>query len=737
MLNELSQKEKAEGWNLLFDGKTTQGFHSYNNKTDMSAWKVADGTLYLDTTNKSGWQIVGGGDIITNEEFENFHLKLEWKVANAGNSGIMFLVNETPDFEFAWHTGPEMQILDNDNHPDSKIIKHRAGDLYDLISSSPITVRPAMQWNQAEIVINKGTLLFSLNEKQVLSTTLWDENWKTLIAASKFKEWASFGTFKKERFFNNAGAQILSDNYTIDPLRRIHLKEIEELIDQKRYFVLHAPRQTGKTTCMYALMRHFNAGTKYRALYVNIEAAQAMREDVEGVMHSIVSVFCDVAELHLGDNSGGSLIQEIIKEDKWKDALRLTIAHYSKNDHAQPNNLRPLILMIDEIDALIGDSLISVLRQIRAGYNDKPHAFPQSIILCGVRDVRDYRIHSSRTKEIITGGSAFNIKADSIRLGNFSKEEVNELYQQHTDETGQVFTEEARDLAWEYTKGQPWLVNALAYEITFRMKDMRDRTKPITGEIMRQAKERMVVSRATHIDQLVDKLQEPRVLNIIKPLLSGNENTMDFNPDDLLYCIDLGLITKNPETKQTEISNAIYQEVIPRELTWVLQMNLETTGEPQVWYLKNVDGVNLLDVDKLLTAFQQFYREHSEHWLKGMLYREAGPQLLLQAYLQRVVNGGGWIEREYGLGKGRTDLFVIWPVGPEPKQRIVIEVKVKREKDSLQATVKKGLKQTQAYMDRCKATHGHLVVFDPNPKKRWGQKIYKKKLTKTITLWGS
>ncbi|KAK3605020.1 hypothetical protein CHS0354_000685 [Potamilus streckersoni] len=541
----------------------------------------------------------------------------------------------------------------------------------------------------------------------------------------------------KERFFNNAGAQILSDNYTIDPLRRIHLKEIEELIDQKRYFVLHAPRQTGKTTCMYALMRHFNAGTKYRALYVNIEGAQAVREEVERAMRAIVSVFTRVAELHLGDTSGNQLEEELIKRNKWDDALRLTIAHYSKNDHAQPNNPRPLILMIDEIDALIGDSLISVLRQIRAGYNDKPHAFPQSIILCGVRDVRDYRIHSSRTKEIITGGSAFNIKADSIRLGNFSKEEVNELYQQHTDETGQVFTEEARDLAWEYTKGQPWLVNALAYEITFRMKEMRDRTKAITGEIMRQAKERMVVSRATHIDQLVDKLQEPRVFNIIKPLLSGNENTMDFNPDDLLYCIDLGLITKNPETKQTEISNAIYQEVIPRELTWVLQMNLETTGEPQVWYLKNVDGVNLLDVDKLLTAFQQFYREHSEHWLKGMLYREAGPQLLLQAYLQRVVNGGGWIEREYGLGKGRTDLFVIWPVGPEPKQRIVIEVKVKREKDSLQATVKKGLEQTQAYMDRCKATHGHLVVFDPNPKKRWGQKIYKKKLTKTITLWGS
>ncbi|KAK3582634.1 hypothetical protein CHS0354_024188 [Potamilus streckersoni] len=541
----------------------------------------------------------------------------------------------------------------------------------------------------------------------------------------------------KERFFNNAGAQILSDNYTIDPLRRIHLKEIEELIDQKRYFVLHAPRQTGKTTCMYALMRHFNAGTKYRALYVNIEGAQAVREEVERAMRAIVSVFTRVAELHLGDTSGNQLEEELVKRNKWDDALQMTIAHYSKNDHAQPDNPRPLILMIDEIDALIGDSLISVLRQIRAGYNDKPHAFPQSIILCGVRDVRDYRIHSSRTKEIITGGSAFNIKADSIRLGNFSKEEVNELYQQHTDETGQVFTEEARELAWEYTKGQPWLVNALAYEITFRMKDMRDRTKPITGEIMRQAKERMVVSRATHIDQLADKLEEPRVFNVIFPIVNGSENLDNIPGDDINYCIDLGLITKTEISNQYEISNDIYREVIPRELTYVAQISFSTTHEPQVWYLKNVDGVNLLDVEKLLTAFQQFYREHSEHWLKGMLYREAGPQLLLQAYLQRVVNGGGWIEREYGLGKGRTDLFVIWPVGPEPKQRIVIEVKVKREKDSLQATVKKGLEQTRAYMDRCKATHGHLVVFDPNPKKRWGQKIYKKKLTKTITLWGS
>lgn len=196
----VTDAESSEGWIALFDGSSTRGWHAYGGGAAGSAWKIADGTIYLDTTNKKDGKIEGGGDIVTDEEFENFHLKLEWKIAPGGNSGIIFYVHEdTALYKRSYETGPEMQVLDNAAHPDSKIIRHRAGDLYDLISCSKETVNPAGQWNMAEIKSLNGKLEFYLNGVNVVSTQLWDENWKKMVAASKFKQWPGFGTFKKGR----------------------------------------------------------------------------------------------------------------------------------------------------------------------------------------------------------------------------------------------------------------------------------------------------------------------------------------------------------------------------------------------------------------------------------------------------------------------------------------------------------------------------------------------------------
>jgi len=196
--NQLTDEQKKEGWQLLFDGKTTAGWHKYGGTITGSAWKVADGNLYLDTTSKQDWQIKDGGDIVTDSAFENFHLKLEWKIAKDGNSGIIFYIHEdTAKYEWPWHTGPEMQVLDNNGHPDSKIIKHRAGDLYDLISCSKETVKPAGEWNLAEIKSLNGKLELFLNGEVVVSTQLWDDAWKKLVAGSKFKSMPDFGTYKK------------------------------------------------------------------------------------------------------------------------------------------------------------------------------------------------------------------------------------------------------------------------------------------------------------------------------------------------------------------------------------------------------------------------------------------------------------------------------------------------------------------------------------------------------------
>lgn len=196
--DEPAPEKTDEGWVSLFDGKTLAGWHNYGKTTVGEAWKVQDGNLYLDTTKKAGWQTAQGGDIVSAEEYENFDLKLEWKIAPGGNSGIIFYVHEdTTKYKYVWNTGPEMQVLDNDLHSDGKIPKHRAGDLYDLISCKTETVKKPGEWNEAEIISKDGKLDFILNGTNVVSTMLWDDAWKKLVAGSKFKEWPDFGIYKK------------------------------------------------------------------------------------------------------------------------------------------------------------------------------------------------------------------------------------------------------------------------------------------------------------------------------------------------------------------------------------------------------------------------------------------------------------------------------------------------------------------------------------------------------------
>jgi len=204
----------AAGFVPLFDGKTTNG------KTTIGkAWKMEDGILHLDASKKADWQSADGGDIVTNDEYENFDLKVEWKISKAGNSGIMFYVKEDPKYEYAWHTGPETQIADNKENEDGKLIKHRAGDLYDLISISKEVIKPAGEWNKTEVIANNGKLEIIVNDEHVLSTNLWDDNWKKLVAGSKFKEWPDFGTFKKGRIaLQDHGADVWFKNVEIKKL---------------------------------------------------------------------------------------------------------------------------------------------------------------------------------------------------------------------------------------------------------------------------------------------------------------------------------------------------------------------------------------------------------------------------------------------------------------------------------------------------------------------------------------
>lgn len=194
--NTLSTAEKREGWQLLFDGKSKSGWHIFNNRTDGSAWKVEEGVLFLDPKAK-GPKGEGGGDLITEKVYGNFHLKLDWKIDINGNSGIMFLAQEDPKYRYAYLTGPEMQIIDNNGHADAKNIKHRAGDLYDMISAVPENANPAGEWNSSEIILKNGELTLIQNGTKVVTTTMWNDNWKQLLNNSKFKTLEDFAKAKE------------------------------------------------------------------------------------------------------------------------------------------------------------------------------------------------------------------------------------------------------------------------------------------------------------------------------------------------------------------------------------------------------------------------------------------------------------------------------------------------------------------------------------------------------------
>ena len=475
------------------------------------------------------------------------------------------------------------------------------------------------------------------------------------------------------RFFNTEGPMRPDDHYAIPPLDRMDVEELLRLIRGKRYFVLHAPRQTGKTSALLALRDLLNGGEAgdFRCVDVNVEVGQVARDDTARGMRAILSSLATSARL-LGDDFPRRVWLDILQQAGPDEALKDLLVEWCL---ANPT---PLVLLVDEIDSLVGDTLLSVLRQLRAGYQQRPEAFPQSIVLCGVRDIRDYRIRSS-TGEVIAGGSPFNVAAKSLRLGDFTEAETRALVAQHTEETGQRFSPAALDAVWTQTRGQPWLVNALCAGACFDDKAGRDRSRPIEEDAIYAAREELILARRTHLDQLAHKLEEERVRRVVEPIVSGSEARHHVR--DLEYVRDLGLIAAGDPPR---MANPIYAEVVPRELGYILQSSLDLQA---AWY---VDGAGRLDMTKLLTAFRTFFGEHSEHW----------------------------------LGRGRTDLLVLWPrEAGQPSdlwERFVVECKVLRDSDrkSLARTIENGIEQTLGYMAKCQAEEGHLVLIDRRSEER-------------------
>lgn len=498
------------------------------------------------------------------------------------------------------------------------------------------------------------------------------------------------------RFFNTTGPCLRGKHYLLPASSRC--QQIFDLFQREQYFVIHAARQTGKTTLLKALAEELNAEGKYHALYCSLESVQSFTDPKDGIP-AIVACLRNVIQIaRYPDTFTDESINTAVKSGLSGLCAALD---------------RPLILLIDEIDCLANGTLITFLRQLRDGFISRNIApFPHSCALVGMRNIRDYKARLRVDRDTLGSASPFNIAAEALTLHNFTEAEVGELYAQHTTDTGQPFTPEAVARAWWWSRGQPWLVNALADQVVHKIL-AKDTSRTVLPEHFDEAAEILIQRRDTHIDSLIERLREERVRKVVQPVITGEMRAFDPLDDDPRYVLDLGLLVSDNGFLRP--ANPIYGEVIPRILTIQTQTELGFLPDPpSAARYRAADG--RLDMRRLLEEFQQFWRENSEAWKDRFYYQEAIPHLMLMAFLQRVVNGGGRVAREYALGMGRLDLLVHFEGNRYP-----VEIKVRQAKSA--DPVPLGLRQLGEYMQRCNTSEGWLVIFDRRPRRSWKQRI--------------
>jgi hypothetical protein len=377
---------------------------------------------------------------------------------------------------------------------------------------------------------------------------------------------------------------------------------------------------------------------------------------------------------------------------------------------------KPLIVLFDEVDVLEGETMISFLRQLRGGFASRGVGkFPVSIALVGMRDLKDY-ITASKDGVAPNPGSPFNIKENSASLSNFQKDDVVHLFAQRTAENGQQITKEALDYVFEQSGGQPWIVNSLFKRATMYILD-EESVETVELKHIMQAREDMIMARETHLDALGERLKDPRIHRVVEPIITGafNSKLGRTNPDVML-AMDLGLVRWTSETGLI-ISNPIYSDILTRHLNSGYH---DILPPPTSWQWQTPDGD--MDMDKLLKEFQKFWRRFADIWEEKEDYTEAFPHLLLTAFLQRVLNGGGRIEPECAAGRGRMDLWIEYQ-----HQKFIIEIKLLRDHDGAQTVREEGLEQIREYRDKmAPQASSYLVIFDRRTKtkeKSWDERI--------------
>ncbi len=520
------------------------------------------------------------------------------------------------------------------------------------------------------------------------------------------------------RTFNTTGPCDPRRHYMLPPEAR--LPGLLPLVQEDLYFVLHAARQTGKTTTMRAFAARLR-DLGYVAIWATLEESQG----VEGVLEA-EPIWLAALERGAQNHLPPELRPPSCAD--WLDRPEGTRLHQWVRAWSEQVYPRRVVLLLDEADVVSGPALISLLRQLRAGFMDRPEHFPASVALIGMRDLKDY-LSSAKDGKPVNPGSPFNIKAASLTLRNFTEAEVRALLEQHTADTGQRFEDAALSRIFYWTQGQPFLVNALARIAVMELAT--DPTQPVAEAEIEQARERLILARTTHLDSLAARLRDERVSRIISAvLLSDAQEPIDYEHDDFQYVVDLGLVRRGRDG--AEAANPLYREVLGRQLSYNIQENLP---RPR-WRWQRPDGG--LDMPALVTEFLKWWRNNAaiveEHAQRG--YLEAVPHLAFMGFLQRVINGGGTVHREFAAGRGAVDLLVAYA-----QERFVIELKrVPPRHRSLTQVREDGLEQLCRYLDEVGEREGWLIFFDQRAGRSWEERLWREELTldgRTLHLVGA
>lgn len=463
------------------------------------------------------------------------------------------------------------------------------------------------------------------------------------------------------------------------------LPQLIRLINQRRYVVLQSPRQTGKTTALLNLGLELTAAGTYAAVLVSMETGATFSHD-PGVAEEAI--------LQSWRRATTARLPRYLHPPPWPDAptgSRIATALQAWAAECS----RPLVLFIDEMDSLQDETLITILQQLREGFPDRPRLFPWSLIMVGHRDIRDYRTSFGNNGHSAGAMTPFTVKTDLLSMHNFTLKDMTEFYQQHTAETGQVFTPDAILRAYELTCGHPWLVNMVARLVVEDI--VPDPRHAITTRDIDYARDRLVAQRSIHLDSLTERLRDSRVRHIVEPILAG-QTLGNVSSHDIRYVQDLGLCALDPAGGLV-VSNPIYREILLRALADTTVASLPHI--PTTWF--TLDGH--FDSDQLLNAFLAFWRDYGYVLLVSAPYEQAAPHIVLMAFLYRVSNSGCSLESSYALGRERLDVCVRYG-----HTSLAVELKVWAYGNA--PPIQEGMEHLDAYLDDVDSAVGWLVVCD-------------------------